>query len=81
MIESRERWKSDIKRAERIWKKLDALNNELRGINPEHVSTSFARQHLSTAIGQLNATVMEEKIRFRREAFGKAENQKVKLHG
>lgn len=69
MIESTENWKRDIKKAERICKKLNALNDELRGINPEHVSTSFARQHLSTAIGQLYATVMDEKVRFRGETY------------
>lgn len=71
MIESTEKWKSDIRKAERILRRLRELNDELRGINPEHVTTSFARQNLGIAIGLLNVTVMDEKVRVRREAYAK----------
>lgn len=71
MIESTEAWKRDIKKAERILRRIELLNNELRGINPEHVGTSYARQLLTTATGQLSATVMDEKVKFRREVYNK----------
>lgn len=71
MIESTEAWKRDIKKAERMLKKLNEAADGLRGINPEHVPTSFARQLLTTAIGQLNATLMDQKTQFRREVYAK----------
>lgn len=71
MIESTEKWRSDIKKAERILKQLSVLADGLRGINPEHVPTSFARQNLTIAIGQLSAAVLDEKLKYRREVYSR----------